>query len=142
MDLMSMTYAESLAGRPIKSLESDTEVQFADGSTAKLVGQIPTKFSLHVGGSWILKWFYVLAGLSCDVLLGDETLEDIDAFSLESSMCASGDRDSLSGLNIILWLKRPEQLLANAGRLEELHRPAKRQGSPGLFSLYLHIFRG
>ncbi|KAH0559027.1 hypothetical protein GP486_004365 [Trichoglossum hirsutum] len=141
MDLMSKTYAESLVGRPIKPLESDTEVQFADGSTAKLVGQIPSRFSLHESSSWTMKWFYVLAGLSCDVLLGDETLEDIDAFNLESSICLGEDDDSLSGLNIILWLKRPERLLANWGRLEGLRRPPKRQGSTGLFPLYL-IFRG
>jgi hypothetical protein len=141
MDLMSPDYAVK-TGHKTKDLESEVEVPFADGSTAVLTGQVFTRFSLYEHGPWSPKWFYILPGLPCDVLLGAESLEDIDAFNPESSMCVSGSQKSSPGLYIIAWLNRGEHLLTGGRSAASPQNAGKRKVSIGSLSHPLFDYNG
>lgn len=130
MDLMSATMARLSPYREMK-LHKDAEVEFADGSTASISSQIFSQFSPHPSIKWSPKWFYVLDGLPSSVLLGEETLEKLDAFNHEHSTVVQ-QRDALGfDLNTIMWLKRPEKKIADAFNLGRSSASHKRGAATG-----------
>jgi hypothetical protein len=128
MDLVSRNYALE-SRHNIKKLESDTEVQFADGSIALLAGQIFSRFKTCEREPWSTKWFYVLENLTCDVLLGVETLDENDAFNLDTSTVTTQQDSSGLDLNTIFWAKSVERKLADVLNLGNKATSQKRGNS-------------
>jgi hypothetical protein len=128
MDLMSRNYALE-SRHNIKKLEFDTEVQFADGSIALLAGQIFSQFRTCERDPWSTKWFYVLENLTCDVLLGEETLDENDAFNLDTSTVTTQQDSSGLDLNTIFWAKSVERRLADVLNLGNKATSQKRGNS-------------
>jgi hypothetical protein len=96
------------------------EVQFIDGSTARTQGQVTMRFEAYgdalqeaVPTKARYRKFYVLDGLTTDVLLGEDLLYGIKAFTEHASSFV--DVDDLGQpleLKGIVWLDRAEQRLA------------------------------
>jgi hypothetical protein len=96
------------------------EVQFVDGSTARTQGQVTLMFEAY-GDAWKdtvptkarYRKFYVLDGLTTDVLLGEDLLYDINAFTEHKTSFV--DREGIDRsveLKGIVWLDCAEQRLA------------------------------
>jgi hypothetical protein len=119
MDLMSPVYARENALQ-IEALEEGEDwVQFADGSTAKLLGKTQVDLDIYdgryrspTGYKDHSRTFYLLDGLSTDVLLGDEALYDMHVFTEhEDSFVDSDDCGSPIEMNLITWFdKRARQM--------------------------------
>ncbi|KAK5046544.1 hypothetical protein LTR84_008347 [Exophiala bonariae] len=87
MDLVSSKFVQKSTQRA-KALETPMAVQFADGTFGEISHHIFTRFSADLErpkSEWEGKWFYVLDDLPCEVLLGDDTLDMLDAFNRETS---------------------------------------------------------
>ena len=86
MDLISLSCARMMNLRlePITN-DSERSVQFADGSCSTLSGKVVLQvaFGHREGPSFDVE-FFVLSSLTCDVLLGVDILEEIDAFQTYS----------------------------------------------------------
>ena len=88
MDLVSERFVRRTSRRPV-ALDTRLPVQFADGSTAWITHQLFTRFSPITSENntqWTGKWFYVLPNMPCEVLLGEETLDLLDAFNQNVSI--------------------------------------------------------
>jgi hypothetical protein len=82
LDLMSASYFQQSNFRLQKWEHPFQSVEFADGSTARLSGFVRVPFAMGSGGQPThLRDFHVLEGLTTDILLGNGTLEDFDAFN-------------------------------------------------------------
>jgi hypothetical protein len=114
IDLMSLAYVAK-RGFEVKAIdESDSMVQFADGSTALLSGSVTVSLAI-CSDSFLeeLKTFYVLQDLTCDILLGKEFLYSKKIFENHGTAFTSGQTgDFSSEANTILWKKKPESRLA------------------------------
>jgi len=89
---------------------SSPMVQFADGSTASLLGQIQTKLVIgKIGGLEIARTFYVLEDLTCDMLLGEELLNESDAFETFKDAFFTNNDECLAQVNTIVWLNKWER---------------------------------
>lgn len=85
IDLVSLEYAHRRGWRLETFGLGEGYVELADGSIVKLAGYADAL--LDVGGNRTRgNTFYVLDGLQCDVLLGDETLYRLDAFNQHESL--------------------------------------------------------
>lgn len=119
VDLISPSYArENLL--EIESLGEDEDcVQFADGSIAKLLGKTCVDLDIYdgryrsptgyIGHS---RTFYLLDGLTTDVLLGEEALFNMHVFTEhEDSFVYSDDCGFIIEMNLITWFdKRTRQM--------------------------------
>lgn len=119
VDLMSPSYARENALKIEALEEGEDRVQFADGSTAKLLGKTQVDLDIYdgryrspTGYEEHSRTFYLLDGLSTDVLLGDEALCDMHVFTEhEDSFVDSGDYASSIELYLITWFdKRARQM--------------------------------
>jgi len=82
-NIVSLEYTQ-LRGWDIQALPPDQGyVELADGSIEKVCGFVDT--SLSIRGQSALKRFYVLDGLRCDLILGDELVDEIDLYSCHES---------------------------------------------------------
>ena len=108
----------------------DSKVQLADGSEAFLEGKvnidiiIGKKDSSSVDEKALVtrRTFYVLKGLTSDMVLGDEFLDETDAFvTYKAALESDTSEDALSQVNTIVWLKTPERFL---GHLFGAHQQA------------------
>lgn len=115
MDLVSGRFARQSPYREM-TLEKKAEIQFADGSIELVSTQVFSQFTPHVDLKWSPKWFYVLDGLSCDVLLGEQTLEQLRAFDDATSGVVTQQDAFGFALNIISWLRAPEEKASNLFR--------------------------
>ena len=119
VDLMSPFYARENALN-IEALEEGEDwVQFADGSTAKLLGKTHVDLDIYdgryrsptgyIGHS---RTFYLLDGLRTDVLLGEEALYDMHIFTAHEDSFVDSDDCGLSiEMNLIIWFdKRTRQM--------------------------------
>jgi hypothetical protein len=96
------------------------EVQFVDGSTARTQGQVTMKFEAYseafqgaVPSKAQYRTFYVLDGLTTDILLGEDLLYRIKAFTEHASSFVDLDDFGMPvELKGIVWLDRAEQRLA------------------------------
>ena len=79
VDLISLDYAKSRAWKIRNNPEDACHVLLADGTEKKLAGYVDQP--LMIGNTIIQQRFYILDGLMGDVLLGDETLDHLDAFN-------------------------------------------------------------
>jgi hypothetical protein len=120
MELVSPEFVK-MKGYTVMAPDAEhEEVQFIDGSTARTQGQVTMRFEAYgdalqeaVPTKARYRKFYVLDGLTTDVLLGEDLLYGIKAFTEHASSFV--DVDDLGqplGLKGIVWLDRAEQRLA------------------------------
>lgn len=76
LDLMSLSYAE--AG-DFKIMVDEKQILLADSTTVCTTARVLVALELTDGRTF-LKFLDILPGLQADVLLGEDTLESIDAF--------------------------------------------------------------
>ena len=84
LDLMSSSYVRSHGYEIDRRREFRKRIQFADRAVAESIGQVRATLTLNNGSSY-LKVFDVLPGLPTNVLLGECSLEEIDAFTVHES---------------------------------------------------------
>lgn len=119
VDLMSPLYACENMFKIETVEEGENWVQFANGSTAKLLGKTQVDLDIydgrcrsptgHIGHS---RTFYLLDGLGNDVLLGEEALYNMHVFTEhEDSLVNSDDCGFTIEMNLITWFdKRTRQM--------------------------------
>ncbi|KAF7541910.1 hypothetical protein G7054_g284 [Neopestalotiopsis clavispora] len=104
IDLVSLEYAE-WRGWDIKRLHEHEEsyVMLADEEEVQLAGYVEA--SLSIEGNEMIMRFYVLQGLVCSIILGDTTLESLDAFKnfKDAFVDWSQGDDSIC---MVTWAKR------------------------------------
>ena len=120
MDLISLTYASErqFTISPITN-DFDSTVEFADGSLAELSGIVVLQvgFGSSNGGPRFNNEFFVLEGLTCDLLLGADLLDEIDAFQTYQEDFATIDGLAMaSDLCPIVWFNNSENRLSSIGQ--------------------------
>ena len=118
IDLLSLAYCQkrNFVVAPINRDES--QVQFADGSVSHLVGAVDMTIIIgHVNGIRFKVKFYVLEDLTCDLLLGEDILNETDAFrTYENAFSIENDGDSVAEVNTIVWFNTFERFLTRFTR--------------------------
>lgn len=84
LDLMSSTYVRAHGYKIDRRRECRKRIQVADGSVVESIGQVSATLTL-AGGSSYVKLFDVLPELTSDVLMGEISLEEIEAFTVRES---------------------------------------------------------
>lgn len=111
LDLMSLSYVQR-CGLRLHRPELDCQhVEFADSSQKNLSGFVLVPFcfgSSHASGAdQVLRRFYVLNGLTCDVLIGNNTLEEFDAFAtFRNELVEVEEYDAYSDFQLIRWVQK------------------------------------
>jgi hypothetical protein len=91
--------------------EGYSEIQFADGSIGSLVGQVKLRVPIRRWTGDVLgRTFYVFPGLTCDMLFGEEFLDDFDAFDTYRDTVHLEDDLEIAQVSTIVWLKAHEKL--------------------------------
>ena len=80
LDLMSSTYVRAHGYQLDRRRRCRKRVRFADNTVAETIGQVQATLTLGDGSTY-LKTFDVLPNLTSEVLLGQFTLEEINAFT-------------------------------------------------------------
>lgn len=113
VDLMSLEYVlKRDFSMTAVGLRSST-VQFADGSTSELVGKVSVFIVLGTpGGLRVVTTFYVLDGLTCDVLFGEDFLDKTTAFETYRDAFSIIDCDDAAEVNGIVWFNTAESHLS------------------------------
>lgn len=111
LDLVSADFA---ASRAFQVDDECVELEFADGSTGYTVGMIRTTFSVGLvsdvegfvpRSKEISVEMFILDNLNADILMGVDTIEELQAFSHhEDSFIAAITRLGQSDLNIIRYI--------------------------------------
>ena len=116
MNLVSPHFASKIHRTRSRLAKEDLQVQFADGSTEFISASFEASLSMdgRQDTSNVMTKFYVLPGLTSDVLLGNAVLEEANVFMnhLDSFTNIFNDNEQLS-LNIIKWLTERETRLVN-----------------------------
>ena len=124
IDLISLAYARR-RGYYLDAVDfGDNRVQLADGSVAFLVGKV--NISIIFGDvdnefyAWkfphteIQRTFYVLEGLTSDMVLGEEFLDETNAFeTYRTALTFQESEDIYCHLDTIIWLRTPEKYIRN-----------------------------
>ncbi|KAF4625629.1 hypothetical protein G7Y89_g12535 [Cudoniella acicularis] len=122
MNLISPAFAAQRGLKVDKPDSGHQEVVLADGSRASISGKLRERFYTFDKPSKKFvsrlkaaeKDFYVLDGLTTDVLLGNDLLFEISAFSEhQNSFVDLGRLGIFSDLNLVAWLSRREKRLLN-----------------------------
>lgn len=117
INLMSLAFCERRRFALQKLGPGDSTVQFADGSTAFLAGKVNVRVSFGLQSSRHKPLvLYVLKDLTCDVLFGEDFLEDTNAFETYHDSFSIEDNEDLAQVNTIVWFKTPERFLSGLGR--------------------------
>ncbi|KAI1402247.1 hypothetical protein F4819DRAFT_455526 [Hypoxylon fuscum] len=138
LDFVSEAYARA---RGFHIEESSILVMFADGSTGLTCGVIRTAFAVRATGdvkgeSLIDIDFFVLAGLSSDVLIGQDTIEKLNIFTVYSdSFVPSIPRSGEPDINIIRYIGKMERKLK-----KKLHKMRNHQAEVPGMSIRAAIF--
>ncbi|KAG6358463.1 hypothetical protein INS49_014347 [Diaporthe citri] len=121
LDLVSPEFA---ASRVFDVEDSCVELEFADGSTGYTIGMIKTAFSIgrvsDVEGfiprsKEMLLELYILDNLNADILVGTDTIQDLQAFSgHEDCFIPAMPRLGESDLNIIRYIGAVERGFSRA----------------------------
>lgn len=110
IDLMSLAYVQKRRFTIEKASPLRDTVQFADGSTSRLVGKVNVGIQIGADNSpcyW--REFHILTDLICDILLGEDFLEDTAAFESYSNAFALDDEDDgFCEVNTIVWFNLVE----------------------------------
>ena len=126
LDLISAFYARKRGYLMSKLGPHDNKVQFADGSESYLAGKVDLTIIVGNSGGHLIRGiqegqrlrrtFYVLQGLTSDMLLGEELLDETNAFETYKDAFSEDEyRGTLSSVNTIVWLKTPLEYLSRLG---------------------------
>ena len=136
VDLLSLKYVHRRAFHiaPV-DLRSST-VAFADGSTADLIGKVTVDIVLGTPeGPRLLTTFYVLEGLTCDILFGEDFLEETKAFKAYRNAFTLVDHDDdVAEVSGIVWFNTSEARLSKGLGALSLAKSTD-SGKPWLFAL-------
>ena len=128
VDLVSSEYATKRKFRVRQVNAEESKVQFADGTVALLEGKVDLSIVLgHSKGPRFLITFYVIKDLTCDLLLGEDILNETDAFKTYREAFSVEEGDGTSGVNAIVWLNSIESILSrfctpgSGRRISSLH---------------------
>ena len=128
VDLLSRAYVEK-RGFVIDLFESGQfEVQFADGSISSLCGKVALTIIIgNTHGPKFNTTFYVLEDLTSSVILGEDLLNETNAFqTYDQAFSLEESDDALADLNAIVWFRTPERLLSRMmGRSQAESRTGK-----------------
>ena len=80
LDLMSSAYIKNFGYNLDRRRECRKRLQLADGTAAETIGQVKAELTLHDGSTY-LKMFDVLPGLTSEVLIGEDTLAELEIFT-------------------------------------------------------------
>ena len=114
IDVMSLDYALKRGFSMTDVGLSSSTVQFADGSTSELVGKVRVLIVLGTPeGPRVITTFYVLDGLTCDILFGEDFLDKTTAFETyrEAFSIIECDNDAAE-VNGIVWFNAVESYLS------------------------------
>jgi hypothetical protein len=113
MNLISPALAAKMGKRRDTITDEDLYVMFADGSRAHIASSFYSDLSLSTGKytSNLHTKFYVLPGLTSEVLIGEKTVNDADVFG--NHLDAFVDADEHLSLNPIKWLTKIEEKFFN-----------------------------
>ena len=124
IDLISLAYARR-RGYYLEAVDfGDNRVQLADGSVAFLVGKVNISIIFGDVDSEFYGWgvlhteiqrtFYVLEGLTSDMVLGEEFLDETNAFeTYRTALTFQESEDIYCHLDTIIWLRTPEKYIRN-----------------------------
>jgi hypothetical protein len=99
IDLISLDYCWWKCLRTQNVGFKDSQIQFADGSLAFLQGKVDVQITFHrTDGERMVRTFYVLENLTCDMLFGEDFLDETDAFETYKEFYM-GDDDDLAQVN-------------------------------------------
>ena len=114
VDLMSLEYVLKRGfSMTAVGLHSST-VQFADGSTSELVGKVSVFIVLGTPeGPSVVTTFYVLDGLTCDILFGEDFLDKTTAFeTYRDAFSIIECDDATAEVNGVVWFNTAESHLS------------------------------
>ena len=114
INVMSLDYALKRAFSMTAVGLSSSTVQFADGSTSELVGKVRVLIILGTPeGPRVTTTFFVLDGLTCDILFGEDFLDQTRAFETyrDAFSIIECDNDAAE-VNGIVWFNAVESYLS------------------------------
>ncbi|CZR56024.1 uncharacterized protein PAC_05912 [Phialocephala subalpina] len=109
LDLISIDCCQRLGLLSHAESSEDIFVQFADGSIAALSGRV----DLQVSPGNLLsstRTFYILNDMTCDLILGEDFLYQLDAFESYKELFSIIEDNGPSNINTIVWLTKLERL--------------------------------
>ena len=112
---MSLAYVQQREFFMSNLGEENSVVQFADGSTSNLVGKVEINIVLgtKAGPSFVIT-FFVLNDLSCDILFGEEFLDETEAF--DTYCDAFPEEHGPTDVKTIVWFNLAEWKLSRLVR--------------------------
>ena len=120
LDLMSSSYVRAHGYQLDRRRRCRKRVRFADNTVAETIGQVQATLTLGDGSTY-LKVFDVLPNLTSEVLLGQFTLEEINAFTFHRNSFVdvfAGERHL--ELSVLVDLGKVSEFLAR--KLKRVHR--------------------
>lgn len=113
VDLMSLAYVQKRSFDMTAVDTRSSAVQFADGSTSDLVGKVEIQTVLGTrDGPRLTITFYVLKGLTCDILFGEDFLYETEAFEIyRDAFSITADYEACD-VNTIVWFNVAEWTLS------------------------------
>lgn len=111
-DFISLRYARSRRWKVVHLPRHIGFVELADGTKTKVVGYVDAP--LEIGGIKYLKRWYILHDLACDVLIGDETIEETDLFVTHSKQLLNTDAvDEQYAFHLMKWIEELQDHVDN-----------------------------
>ena len=134
LDLMSSSYVRAHGYQLDRRRRCRKRVRFADNTVAETIGQVQATLTLGDGSTY-LKVFDVLPNLTSEVLLGQFTLEEINAFQTHRSSFVdvfAGERHL--ELSVLVDLGKVNEFLAR--KLKRVHRRKGQMQNQGKSTQY------
>ena len=131
IDLLSKDYVNK-RGFDINFVEnSSSEIQFADGTISRLLGKTHISFALDRKSNHpYMMEFYILDGLTCDILLGEDFLEQVSAFeTYQDAFTTVYDDEDLREVNTIRWFNSLEMGIHQLFHKRDITTPPQAQNS-------------
>ncbi|ETS74076.1 hypothetical protein PFICI_13942 [Pestalotiopsis fici W106-1] len=140
IDLVSLKFAES-CGLDISYFpHNEGFVKLSNGTVKKLLGYSDNR--LNLGEDLREKRFFVLDGLVADVVLGDDTLEDLDVFNKHvDSFVDQDDFIEADNFHMIEWRERYDSVERNVETLLRAAEGVPAAEEPSLRRRFAHVLR-
>ena len=119
VNLISLAYVQKrgFCIEPITTAPS--MVQFADGSTSALLGVVSLSIVFgNLEGRRLNVVFHILEGLTCELLLGEDILNDNDVFrTYADAFSLEDNKENVFEINTIVWFRSVEEFLSKLKNL-------------------------
>ena len=103
-DFVSLQYARSYQWKIARLPRHVGFVELADGTTTKVAGYVDAPLVIE-GKTYLRRW-YILHALVCDVLIGDETIEETDLFNTHlEHLLDTDDVDKQGAILLMTWIE-------------------------------------